>query len=898
VKIKSVKKLILIMLTMISLLGLSLTVVNFFSKLDYVKKYEEMFVSASFDAPLNADSEEYKQNNSFFIFNKTQFINFAKSVQNGCLFEGKAVSLMYNINLNGETLAPISQNLDGGTARAFQGIFDGGGKTVSNVSIKGAGDIGLFGAVNGAKWYSSTLNSYYYPGIYNLHVENIDIKITRNDMTIPNIPATSAGGLCGSIGGDAIIKNVQIDNVSISTDSSLAGKEVLSELKVGGVVGSCLLGLKNTSDQTQSGIIDTNVKIENCNLNGFKFYSGVLTDFWTQAAGPSGYFSIAEFGPCYVFPDDNDEYDVNITLSRCNYTMHHRDISGCGIGCIKGNHWLIEGTISKDKYNVPQDIPMSSLFKNIGVADSKVIWGEDANVHHTYTTSYDGSYYPYYFSPNFNFGTPILMQWLTAKYYYYSADSNGTLSLDTDNFDAQFDEDDIDEDGNVEEILYYSIYLPSDDTSKRPDYTKLGGNDEEKWIAQFTISPVPNEGYKFKEWIEDTTTVSGKTIYVATFEEDPNADDGGGGDDGDDSGDDDGGDDIVEGNIELYVYLDYGASSIFQKFYVANGCEVNIDILNIAGQGKEFLLGLEINNNIKSLNGSNYQRIPIHEDSEKGIRYRYEGYSISFSGEAGFYHKGTTTGKSFTMSKNTTIRISYTIDSSKLTFKFVENSQLYNTSGSLMNEDFVTWITFNGISLNTTYVAKNPEYSNRPTLLCSWGSRTVVYVINIGYKLKSCKMVGSNYTTFPINISIVHKAAVIEPVLELAQCTVTIAGLGDYADMATLTISTPGEEDVSTTEPFVVEMGTIINFTSNRIDGIFTYTYVFVYNEETIKTITYEMKDALYAMQFELDESGARVKLLNSLEGEYPSETFTIDGITTLTISPTFGLRQYFGGLG
>jgi len=247
-----------------------------------------------------------------------------------------------------------------------------------------------------------------------------------------------------------------------------------------------------------------------------------------------------------------------------------------------------------------------------------------------------------------------------------------------------------------------------------------------------------------------------------------------------------------------------------------------------------------------------------------------------------------TSNVEFSMLKDTTITITYKISSCDVNFKLVENTTMY-FNGDKAISDRVEYVKPD-TQINIKHVLKDSSYGNCSTQTYSWGSYKYIYVADLGYKFKD-PWTGYRKTT--------NSSITISPEVELAQCTVTIAELGEYADMATLTISTPDEEDVSTTEPFAVEMGTIINFSASMDEnGIFTYTYVFVYNETTIKTATYVMRDALYVMQFKLDENCKREKLLNSLNGTGYVEQYTINGITTLTISPTFGLRQYFGGLG
>ena len=126
---------------------------------------------------------------------------FAASVNGGNSYAGYTVTLNKNVDLTDVAWTPIGDT----KAHAFKGVFDGNGKTISNLTI----DIpsgtyqGLFGYVGGGN-----------TTIKNVKLSNVYINATKR-----------IAGLAAEVIGDATFYNCTVDSAStvIGSDANIAG---------------------------------------------------------------------------------------------------------------------------------------------------------------------------------------------------------------------------------------------------------------------------------------------------------------------------------------------------------------------------------------------------------------------------------------------------------------------------------------------------------------------------------------------------------------------------------------------------------------------------------------------------------------------------------------------------
>lgn len=185
---------------------------------------------------------DYETAESFTIDSKEDFLAFAALSQafdeenwQGYTFEGKTVALEADIDLTGETIAPIGTDANGYNMDGFAGTFDGGGHTISGVTIQLTEEMkdnsvlycGLFGQVGGE---IKDLN------LAQITVENDDVtggiagvlSGTMNNCHI--IDSTIVGG--GSVGGIVGQADGTVTNCTADADTSVKGA-----YNVGGIVG-------------------------------------------------------------------------------------------------------------------------------------------------------------------------------------------------------------------------------------------------------------------------------------------------------------------------------------------------------------------------------------------------------------------------------------------------------------------------------------------------------------------------------------------------------------------------------------------------------------------------------------------------------------------------------------
>ena len=168
-------------------------------------------------------------NGKFYIFNADQLWAFAEKVNNGEYFADCEVILMNDVDLENVAWTPIGTTIAG----AFQGDFNGNGKTVYNLNVTADAGAGFFGYVRGGvdrgitgsvknltidgatvvgENYVGVIVGYSYGDITNCVVKNA--TVTANDA--------KAGAVVGYVGEDYIegfsISGHTVENVEITAD--------------------------------------------------------------------------------------------------------------------------------------------------------------------------------------------------------------------------------------------------------------------------------------------------------------------------------------------------------------------------------------------------------------------------------------------------------------------------------------------------------------------------------------------------------------------------------------------------------------------------------------------------------------------------------------------------------
>ena len=211
-----------------------------------------LVLSLSWDGT-TVDTSWYDENEaSFTISTPAQLAGLASLVNGGTTFKNKTIRLTDDLYLGGKEWTPI-----GGETylKAFQGTFDGGGHTISNLNISSSDFtfIGLFGVVSGdvknltvepisvtvpaGDYYGGIIAGYVNGGkLFNCHTVGGTISGGKNSMLggITGFSASSTGGTAGTI---TLCSN---DGTAVTqTTESTFGYE-------GGIVGEHSSGCKVT----------------------------------------------------------------------------------------------------------------------------------------------------------------------------------------------------------------------------------------------------------------------------------------------------------------------------------------------------------------------------------------------------------------------------------------------------------------------------------------------------------------------------------------------------------------------------------------------------------------------------------------------------------------------------
>lgn len=146
-----------------------------------------------------------------YAVNATTLKWMDKKITAGETFTGMTFKMIENIDLKNNQWSPI------GGKNTFEGVFDGNGKTISNLKYYFDGEeyfAGLFGCVNNAT-------------VKNLTVTNVDIKLTGNG-TWGHI-----GAIAGWAEGTSSFENITVNgDVKIEGEMTQNGSQ-----RIGGVVG-------------------------------------------------------------------------------------------------------------------------------------------------------------------------------------------------------------------------------------------------------------------------------------------------------------------------------------------------------------------------------------------------------------------------------------------------------------------------------------------------------------------------------------------------------------------------------------------------------------------------------------------------------------------------------------
>lgn len=215
----------------------------------------------------------------YLIINARELSYLATQVNNGNSYENTYFNMICDIDLNNNEWTPIGTYIN-----PFKGIFNGGGHTIGNAIISLPTSLptditsyGIFGSIGDGT--NKTI-------VKNLQLDNIKIEINASGTTGNNSTAKgyNIGIVTGTIYNNAEIKNVIVNNSTITDNYTITIRTNAMQLFVGGIAGVAVNSRSSTSDPGEG----KRYSIENCysntniELDGISKYSsswGGRTDY-------------------------------------------------------------------------------------------------------------------------------------------------------------------------------------------------------------------------------------------------------------------------------------------------------------------------------------------------------------------------------------------------------------------------------------------------------------------------------------------------------------------------------------------------------------------------------------------------------------------------------------------
>ena len=221
--------------------------------------------SDSFDAQydtnatyLNTDAQ-----GNYLISNADELVYFAKSVNvDRQDYTGKTVKLTADIDLAGKIWIPVGQT----GATQFQGVFDGQGKTIKNMTVNNPSESenvssGFFGwientdgvVISNVKFENANVTGSHYVGVVTGYLSGTISGCEVNNSTVIGINMNNEanGDKIGGIVGYVNAGNVTYNKV---TNSTVSGNR-----DIGGIAGAVVTGVDSFNNNSVS---DTTITYE------------------------------------------------------------------------------------------------------------------------------------------------------------------------------------------------------------------------------------------------------------------------------------------------------------------------------------------------------------------------------------------------------------------------------------------------------------------------------------------------------------------------------------------------------------------------------------------------------------------------------------------------------------
>jgi len=259
-------------------------------------------------ARINIQSGISKDIDGYYQIRTPGDLQYFSDNQTNYFAEGSSlkVKIVNDLDMTGCTIDPIGHyESNPANQKPFMGVFDGNEKTISNLTMTGAGDVALFGYTEGATISNITLDnasitsSNQYNGILvavakgGIIGKNTDAGITVTNSSITVTYGTNnescTGGVVGAFiahGTAAAVTNITVDNLDITAASSgyiggVAGKVLATAVTFGDIAVNDLTilgtwGLGGVVGQQVGDVDIDGVEVTGSEITGTGYVGGVV----------------------------------------------------------------------------------------------------------------------------------------------------------------------------------------------------------------------------------------------------------------------------------------------------------------------------------------------------------------------------------------------------------------------------------------------------------------------------------------------------------------------------------------------------------------------------------------------------------------------------------------------
>ena len=243
----------------------------------------------------------------------------AKQVNAGTSYKGYTVKLVNDIDLGSRLWTPI-----GKSGKAFQGVFDGNGKTISNLLINNSSlcDAGLFGLTTNGEIKNLTVKNASVKGYLDVGVvAGTPYTSKYTNITVCGDVYVNGYAYVGGVFGKNAYANLTNITVEVNEGSYVKARSGAYRTYVGGVVG--FMGEGNQIVSTVKSNID--VFGSTCDVGGItgiahygnQFINCICTGNVTLENAPDAGYHLEIGGIAGVW---HDETGRKVTFTDCSFT--------------------------------------------------------------------------------------------------------------------------------------------------------------------------------------------------------------------------------------------------------------------------------------------------------------------------------------------------------------------------------------------------------------------------------------------------------------------------------------------------------------------------------------------------------------------------------------------------